>query len=303
MNPLFSIVIPTYNHAHFLGRALKSVLDQTCSNWEVLLVDNHSEDNTDEVIKNLNDSRIHLFKIHNNGVIAASRNLGIRESRGEWIAFLDSDDCWYSEKLEKILAVIRAEGNCDVLCHDELIVDINTGEKRVLRSGPYQDAFYETLLVEGNRLSPSAAIVRQSFVARHGVAFNESRNYITVEDYDFWLQLASVSARFRFVHEVLGEYVIHGSNSSVRLAQHLKNCETLLHDHVFKLQRFHPNPDKLWKQVLPRVRLAQAKQAVISSKFGEALRLVVRTLVTSPRRTTVYIFSKLNNFFNNKIRT
>ena len=87
LTPLVSIVIPTYNHARYLGRALQSVLDQTYINWEAIIIDNHSTDNTDQLVASFSDSRIIYLKIHNNGVIASSRNAGIREAKGEWIAF------------------------------------------------------------------------------------------------------------------------------------------------------------------------------------------------------------------------
>ena len=74
---LVSVVIPTYNHAHFLGEAFQSIVDQTYTNWEALVVDNNSKDNTDDVVSSFDDIRIKLFKINNNGIIGASRNLGI----------------------------------------------------------------------------------------------------------------------------------------------------------------------------------------------------------------------------------
>jgi glycosyltransferase involved in cell wall biosynthesis len=80
-NPLISVVIPTYNHAEFLKRSLKSVVDQTHQNLEIIVIDNHSKDNTDEVVYMFSDPRIHLLKIHNNGVIAVSRNFGITNSK------------------------------------------------------------------------------------------------------------------------------------------------------------------------------------------------------------------------------
>ena len=112
-HPLVSVVIPSFNHAGFIARAMQSVVEQTYPNWEMVVVDNHSQDDTDRVVGGFDDIRIRLFKIHNQGVIAASRNLGIREARGEWIAFLDADDCWYPRKLETLLAagwVDRAGG-------------------------------------------------------------------------------------------------------------------------------------------------------------------------------------------------
>lgn len=298
MNPLVSVVIPTYNHAHFLGRALQSVLDQTYPHWEALVIDNHSQDNTDEVVKSLSDPRIRFFKIHNHGVIAASRNLGMREAHGEWIAFLDSDDCWYPKKLEILMAAVEAGDAYDVLSNDELMVDIKTGAKKVSQCGPYQDDFYKVLLVEGNRLSPSAAMVRRDFLVRHSLAFDESQDYATVEDYDFWLNLARCGARFKFIHQVLGEYVIHETNSSIRLSRHWKNCETLLHDHVFNIQKFHSSPDRLWKLVFPRLLFVQVKLLVATGQLGAAFKLGLETLIHFPTGTAIYLFLKLKKSFN-----
>ena len=99
-SPFVSIIIPTYNHAKFLDKALKSVIDQTFNNWEVVVIDNHSTDQTKEIINKYTDSRIRYFKIINNGIIAKSRNMGVKVSKGKWIAFLDSDDWWTKNKLE-----------------------------------------------------------------------------------------------------------------------------------------------------------------------------------------------------------
>ena len=99
MNPLISIVIPSYNHARFIKNAIDSILNQTFLNWEVLVVDNYSSDETDIVLEKYIDNRIRCFKIKNEGVIARSRNKGILEAKGDWIAFLDSDDWWTNTKL------------------------------------------------------------------------------------------------------------------------------------------------------------------------------------------------------------
>lgn len=297
MNSLVSIIIPTYNHAHFLGRALQSVLDQSYPHWEALVIDNNSQDNTDDVIKSFSDSRIRLSKIHNHGVIAASRNLGMREARGEWVAFLDSDDCWYPKKLQTIMAAVESDDAYDVLSNDELMVDIKTSAKRVLRYGPYEKDFYKILLIEGNRLSPSASVVRHDFLDRHGLAFDESQDYVTVEDYGFWLDLARTGARFKFIHEVQGEYVIHGANSSARLSRHWKNAETLLHAHVFNIQQFDPLPDRLWKLVSPRLRLVQIRQSIVEGQLGIAFKLALEILMNHQDGTAMYLFSKLKKHF------
>ena len=91
------------------------MLDQSYPHWEAFVVDNHSDDNTDEIVNASSDPRIRLLKIHNHGVIAASRNFGIREAQGNWLAFLDSDDYWYPAKLERLMGVAKANEAYDVL--------------------------------------------------------------------------------------------------------------------------------------------------------------------------------------------
>src|SRR3990167_9298210 len=114
---LISVVIPTYNHAKYLHIALESVIKQSFSNWEVIVVNNYSEDNTIDVVEAFQDQRIHLVNFRNHGVIGASRNEGLRHAHGEFVAFLDSDDIWYPEKLSHCLAVLH-EGY-DLVCHNE----------------------------------------------------------------------------------------------------------------------------------------------------------------------------------------
>lgn len=293
MKPQVSVVIPTYNHATFLGRALQSVLSQTYPHWEALVVDNHSQDHTDDVITSFDDSRIRLFKIHNHGAIAASRNLGMRNAGGKWIAFLDADDCWYPKKLQVIVEAAQESDAYDVLSNDELMVDARTGARRVLRHGPYEEDFYRALLVEGNRLSTSAVVVRREFVFRHGLVFDESQDCITVEDYDFWLNLARLGARFKFIHDVQGEFVVHGTNSSAQLDRHLRNGEMLLRDHVFRIQQFQPSKELLWKQIAARLRLWEARQFVINHRFGPAFTLALKALIDSPSGTGAQVLSKL----------
>ena len=120
VTPLVSVVIPSYNHARYLGRALQSILDQTYTNWEAIVIDNHSTDKTDEVMTSFTDPRITYLKIHNKGIIAASRNVGIRAAKGEWIAFLDSDDWWTADKLQFCFDCINDK--VDLVYHDMGIV-------------------------------------------------------------------------------------------------------------------------------------------------------------------------------------
>ena len=103
VRPLFSIIIPTYNRANEIGRCLSSVVGQTYRHWEAIIIDNYSEDNTEDIVKGFNDDRIKYFKNYNYGIISVSRNFGLDRAKGDWICFLDSDDSWKLDKLEQLL--------------------------------------------------------------------------------------------------------------------------------------------------------------------------------------------------------
>lgn len=101
MNELVSIIMPSYNTANYIGVAIESVLKQTYKNWELLIVDDCSIDNTDEVVEKYNDERITYLKNEKNSGAAVSRNRALKNANGKWIAFLDSDDLWCPTKLEE----------------------------------------------------------------------------------------------------------------------------------------------------------------------------------------------------------
>ena len=107
---LVSIIMPSWNTERFIAETIQSVIDQTYTNWELLIVDDCSTDNTDEVVTSFKDDRIKYFHNEMNCGAALTRNRAMREARGEWIAFLDSDDLWMPEKLEKQIAFMKENG-------------------------------------------------------------------------------------------------------------------------------------------------------------------------------------------------
>ena len=291
-SPLVSVVIPTYNHAHFLVTALQSVIDQTYSNWEAIVVDNHSTDNTDTVVQSFNNPRISLLKIHNDGVIAASRNMGIKNAKGEWIAFLDSDDLWYPEKLQIVMDQVKATPSIDIFTTDEMLVNELTGEKSALHYGPSSPNFYKQLLVTGNCLSPSATLVRREFLTSVDILFREKKEFITAEDYDFWLLLARADAKFKFIRSIQGEYRIHANNHSGKIERHEQSIGEVIKDHVFKLQAFQPDKERLWRDINARFKVARAKNFFINRQFIAATVELFDACRTSLKGTCWYFFLK-----------
>lgn len=108
MNGLVSIIMPAYNSEQYISRSIQSVIDQTYTDWELIVIDDCSRDETCEAVSSFGDSRIKLLRNETNSGAAISRNYGLREARGRWIAFLDSDDLWLPTKLEEQLGFMES---------------------------------------------------------------------------------------------------------------------------------------------------------------------------------------------------
>jgi len=206
--PLVSVIIPTYNHARFLKEALQSVCDQSFTDWEAIVVNNYSEDDTVTVVESFADERIRLENFRNNGVIAASRNRGISLARGTYLAFLDSDDVWYENKLERCLSFFK--GDVALVAHG---LRKSGEEAKDMFCGPAERATFDALLDGYNCITPSATVVRKDVALQVG-GFSEDEAFVTAEDYHFSLKLAQAGAKMDFIREVLGEYRVHSGNMS-----------------------------------------------------------------------------------------
>lgn len=135
MCELVSIITPSYNTGNFVAEMIQSVLNQSYQNWEMLIVDDCSTDNSIEVIKSFNDDRIKLHINKKNCGAAASRNYALKVAKGKWIAFLDSDDIWDSNKLEKQINFMK-KNNYHFSYTNYIEIDENTKPNGKLITGP-----------------------------------------------------------------------------------------------------------------------------------------------------------------------
>lgn len=135
MMELVSIIMPTYNCGRFIAESINTVLAQTYTNWELVIADDCSTDNTAEVIASFKDPRIHYLRNEHNSGAAVTRNIALREAKGRYIAFLDSDDLWLPEKLEKQVAFMEQNGYAFTYTNYQEIDD-NSQPKGVRISGP-----------------------------------------------------------------------------------------------------------------------------------------------------------------------
>ena len=216
----FTAVIPLYNGAAFVGRALASVLAQTERDWEAVVVDDGSTDGgagaaAVEAAARADPGRaIRLIRQANKG-LGGARNAAIRASTGRWLALLDQDDVWYPAKLARLGEAAAADPQAAILCHDEAIRRGGALEG-IQTFGPADPDMFRALLFSGNRLTTSGVAVRRDVFDAVGL-FEEERSRAQFgEDYDLWLRAALHGFKFVFLREVLGESVLHADNHSVR---------------------------------------------------------------------------------------
>lgn len=214
--PLVTVVVPNFNYGQFLHQTLESILNQTYENWEVIVVDNYSTDNSDEVFKTFeSDSRFKMIKFKNNGSIAASRNLGIKAGVGDLIAFLDSDDTWLPDKLS--CAVKEHQLGANITYHD--LFKIDKDSVRVpfgrLKSWNLRKPVGSDLLMRGNAILNSSAVVSRQALSEVEY-LDEDLSMVGAEDYNLWLKLARAGFNFKRISLPLGLYRIHTTSTSSR---------------------------------------------------------------------------------------
>jgi glycosyltransferase involved in cell wall biosynthesis len=198
-----SVIIPTYDRAKFIAKAVDSALQQTYPDVEVIVVDDGSKDNTRHVLRGY-EGRIRYFYQENRG-IAGARNRGIKEAKGKYIAFLDSDDIWVPEKLAAQVAILEKNPNIGIVYHKLIILNekgewLGTKPKEV-----YGRNFQE--LVAGMGDLPTSSVVTRSECFKKAGLFDESMD--TMEDFEMWLRIAKEYEIYEIDKRALAFYYRH----------------------------------------------------------------------------------------------
>ena len=201
---LISIIMPSYNSEKYIKNAIDSVVQQTYRNWELIVVDDCSTDGTVNVISNFEDKRIHLLKNEKNSGAAISRNRALREATGKWIAFLDSDDVWHPEKLERQLKFMLKNGyaftftDYRIQLNGQWLPYINTGPDVIDRRKMYNYCYFSTITV---------------MYDREIVGLIQIEDLKKNNDYAMWLQAVERTKCYR-MPECLSYYIKHDNSIS-----------------------------------------------------------------------------------------
>lgn len=212
--PCVSIIVTTFNRRELLAETINSILLQTFADFELIVVDNMSEDGTKEYICGISDCRIKYFRNPNDGVIAVNRNFGIQRARGVYIAFCDDDDLWLPTKLDQQVFLLTK--NTDVaLCYTqaESFLDGKTVAPRMNRRYVYRNHF--SALLRGNYFPNSSVIVRCFIFKELGLL---TENPSLREDYEMWLRIAKYYTLMG-IEASLIRYRMHSSNIAGNRAQ------------------------------------------------------------------------------------
>lgn len=206
-SPAVSVIIPAYNAAGHIGEALGSVFTQTYTDFEVIVINDGSRDSEQmelAIVPYL--SRIIYLKQQNRGPSAA-RNLGIQHARGEFLAFLDSDDSWLPEYLTEQTEFLRSEPSLDMVYSDALFLGKTASAgKRFMELCPSNGPVtFESLLLEKTQVITSGTVVRRQKVVEAGL-FDE--NFLCAEDHDLWLRMAHRGGRIAYQRKVLAQHLV-----------------------------------------------------------------------------------------------
>lgn len=273
--PLFSVIIPTYNRADLVMNTIRSICKQSFRDFELIVIDDGSTDNTDELIKTIDDSRIKYFKKSNGGVSSA-RNFGIQKSSGTFINFFDSDDLAYPNHLQAAWEFILKKPEAKVV-----LFDFEWGDAE-------RENVKEVLMRYDN---PNAAILKSNYpstncVFLHRSVFEKLRfnELLTIgEDWDFWLK---TSVRFKFyLAQIKTSYFVDHKDRSVRnfdLANRMSQKELLLtslkEDPLF----FATHKSKLSK-INAHMLSYIAIHGAIEGKKGFVLHLFLQSILQDPK--------------------
>lgn len=219
LEPLVSVIMPAYNTEKYIEASIRSVISQTYTNWELIIVDDCSSDGTEDIIRSfMGDSRIKLLKNEKNGGAAVSRNYALREAKGKWIAFLDSDDVWLPEKLEKQIDFMSKNDyafsftDYRTCLNGEWLPFVHTAPSKIGKALIRRFCFFSTITVMYDR--EKIGLI-QIIPVRHN------------NDYAMWLHAINKSPCYR-LPECLSFYIRHDNSvSSGRKFKQLKNLFTM----------------------------------------------------------------------------
>lgn len=274
--PLVSVVIPAYNAARTLKATVQSVFEQTVQDFEIVIVDDGSTDDTIAVARSIEDSRVKVITQVNSGA-AAARNTGIKSAKGKYVAMLDADDLWMPHKLERQLAVFNSEKDVSAVQSGVYYVNDNLEIISVGRCVESKDILYETLVFQNLPGLMSTLIVKRSVFEEIGYL---DTKLVILEDWELAIRLARYY-NFASIEEPLTLYRQFPGNRSRNVSIHIEPGYIIL-DRLFKNPSLPPHIKKREKQIYAAFYTMLCGGTFRRGRYGESLKWGAKAFVTYP---------------------
>jgi len=282
-NPTVSVITPTYNRAHLVGRTIQSILNQTYQDFELIIVDDASTDNTKEIVKSFNDKRLRYIRMEeNSGGFSAPTNRGIEAAKGQYVAFLGDDDEWLPKKLEKQIDKFQSVSPDVGIVYCGYACVKSTGETLIEYMPNAKGDVFQSAVEGKLRLGGHTPLIRKECFQKAGLFDTEAHSSV---DWDMWIKL-SKHYKFDFVPEILAKYYIYGAQTSAHPGGKIQDYDRLLRKYQNYLSRTQLS-QRL--QHLGTLCCYQGDFRRASQYFGEAIR-------ANPRDIYAYLRLLLSKF-------
>ena len=282
MNPVFSVVMPVYNVEDYVAEAICSVLDQSYPNFELLIIDDGGSDSSLDICRLFKDERIRIISQENRG-LAGARNTGIRHARGEFVAFLDSDDIWMDRKLEIHLAQFNQCPSLGVAYAPSRLIDENGAPIGVVQRPKIDDVAAKDVFLRNPIGNGSAPVIRRTvldeieFDGGDGEAWWFDETFRQSEDIECWMRIAlTTNWGFGGVEDILTSYRVSNGGLSAQLTQQFATWRRMT-EKVRELdQEFYAR----WGRVSEAFqRRYLARRAIQMRQPKKAMELALRALI------------------------
>lgn len=242
---MVSVIIPTYNRAEMLKEAIISVLNQSYQNFEIIIIDDGSKDNTKDIVKSFKDKRLKYIWQKNSGRPASARNSGLKVAKGEYIALLDSDDIWLNHKLETQIKTFDSNSNILAVATNYMYFPSSPINAENLKIRKDRILSFKNML-RSNTINNSSVLIKKMAIDSIGLQDESTR---ILEDYEYWLRLLNYRDKSILVlKEILTKSRIHDFNTYIGNIDYLKAYKA----YVYIYKKFLEYDRKYIKPLLKR---------------------------------------------------
>ncbi len=267
-NPLVSVVMNCHNGETYLHNAIESVIDQTYKNWELIFWDNNSTDNSKKILNKFTDKRIKYFKSDKFLNLYDARNHAISKATGKFVCFLDTDDWWIKEKLEKQINLILSKENLALVYSNHFIFDDNTKKKKFFSKKKLPSGKTTQHLLDFYSIGILTVLIRREIFEKQ--LFD--KEYEIIGDFDFFLNL-SLRYNFECNQEPLAYYRLHKKNLSIRkIDLQIKEIENWLK----KIRKLNKFSSYSIKGVIYNLQTLKIKQNLFNNNKFLALKEILK---------------------------